>query len=355
MFGIRNARRITIDRPPSALTRWGMPATGPLGRRVRVIELRRETADALSLMLEPEDGQPFAAEAGQYLTHCFEIDGRVVKRAYSLSSAQGEPLCCTVKLLPDGLASGFLASLRSGSSHVVLGPSGDFRLQPDEAGPLRFLAGGSGITPVIGLIETALARDPQRDIRLLYANHAEAGIIFASRLEALAKRHSSLRIVHALSERGERLDASRIAATLADDPPRGDARYYLCGPQGLMDLGEAALRAAGIPAAQILHERFLAAARESSERPTAPQTITFRRSGRSVQQQPGETLLDAGLRAGLALPFSCTVGGCAHCRIQVLQGRVAINEPNCLSTEERAAGYTLACSAYALEPVTLEF
>ena len=158
MFGIRNARRITIDRPPSALTRWGMPATGPLGRRVRVIELRRETADALSLMLEPEDGQPFAAEAGQYLTHCFEIDGRVVKRAYSLSSAQGEPLCCTVKLLPDGLASGFLASLRSGSSHVVLGPSGDFRLQPDEAGPLRFLAGGSGITPVIGLIETALAR-----------------------------------------------------------------------------------------------------------------------------------------------------------------------------------------------------
>jgi len=122
-----------------------------------------------------------------------------------------------------------------------------------------------------------------------------------------------------------------------------------------MDLGEAALRAAGIPSAQILHERFLAAARESAERPTVPQTITFRRSGRSVQQQPGETLLDAGLRAGLALPFSCTVGGCAHCRIQVLQGRVAINEPNCLSTEERAAGYTLACSAYALEPVTLEF
>ncbi|MGV2482007.1 UNVERIFIED_CONTAM: hypothetical protein IGO34_35005, partial [Salmonella enterica subsp. enterica serovar Weltevreden] len=81
-----------------------------------------------------------------------------------------------------------------------------------------------GITPIIGLIETALARDPRRDIRLLYANHSQPDIIFASRLEALAKRHSSLRIVHALSERGERLDASRIVATLADDPPHSEAR-----------------------------------------------------------------------------------------------------------------------------------
>ena len=87
---------------------------------------------------------------------------------------------------------------------------------------------------------------------------------------------------------------------------------------------------------------------------TAPQQLEFRASGRKVTQRPGETILDAGLRSGVKLDFSCTVGGCAACKIKVVSGDVTIDEPNCLSAQERAQGYVLGCSAHANESVVLD-
>src|SRR5690606_34918695 len=89
-------------------------------------------------------------------------------------------------------------------------------------------------------------------------------------------------------------------------------------------------------------------------RPTTPQTIVFTRSGRSVEQQPGESILDAGLRAGIALEYSCTVGGCGHCKVRVTDGIPLLNEPNCLSDAERSGGWTLACSACATAPLQID-
>lgn len=357
MFALGKPRRILIPRGDGPSKRWGTPQPGHAPRPVRVAELRRETAEALTLLLEPEDGVVPAFRAGQYFTHCFEIDGQVVRRAYSLSSAEGGALACTIKLIPEGWVSSHVnEALQVGSRYKLLGPTGDFLLDAADRGPLRFLAGGSGITPVISLIETALAWDAQRDIRLVYANRREADIIFAQRLDELAQRHPSLQLLQVLSQpeagwsggRG-RLDAARITALLGSDAA---ATYYLCGPSGLMDTAEAALREAGVPPDRIRHERFLAAPK-AAVRPTEPQEILFKQSGRLVTQRPGESILEAGLREGLALPFSCMVGGCAHCRIQVLEGEVALNEPNCLSPEERAAGYTLACSACAVGPLSV--
>src|SRR5262249_22724134 len=124
--------------------------------------------------------------------------------------------------------------------------------------------------------------------------------------------------------------------------------YFLCGPIGLMDAAEQGLKARGVAASQIHRERFLAAAQPVQAKPTQPVEIAFHRSHKLVTQQVGETILEAGLREGLALPFSCTVGGCGSCKMRVLEGQVALNEPNCLSSEERVSGHTLACSAYAL-------
>ena len=356
MFALGRPRRILIPRGAGPSKRWGTPQPGHAPRPVRVAELRRETADAITLVLEPEDGVMPAFRAGQYFTHCFEIDGLVQRRAYSLSVPEGGGLACTIKLIPDGWVSSHIhEALQVGSRYRLVGPTGDFVLDEADAGPLRFLAGGSGITPVISLVETALARNPQRDIRLVYASRSEAETIFAERLRELARRHPSLHILQVLSqpqagwsgERG-RLDASRIVALLGSD----EASYYLCGPSGLMDAAEAALRTAGVEASRIRHERFLAAPKTQS-RSTEPQEILFKKSGRVVTQRPGESILEAGLREGLPLQFSCMVGGCAHCKIQVLEGEVALNEPNCLSPEERAAGYTLACSACATGPLAV--
>lgn len=345
-------RRLLVPRPNGPAQRWTRGQRSAVSRRVRVTALRFETDDTLTLQLAPIDGKPLAFRAGQYLTHCFEIDGRTVKRAYSLSAAEGQAPACTIKLLAGGVASNYLRqTLRAGDEYAVLGPSGDFVLDDSEV-PLAFVAGGSGITPVISLIETALSQQPQRSITLLYASRSTAQVIFAARLAALAQQYPSLRVRHALSAEQGRLNAARVAAHFSRIAAQTQA--YLCGPDGLMDGAEQSLRAAGLAARDIRRERFLAAAQTSAAAPTEPQPIEFSRSGRTVTQQPGETVLEAGLRAGIRLDFSCTVGGCGACRLRVSDGAVAINEPNCLTPEERAAGDILACSTYAASRLTVE-
>jgi ferredoxin-NADP reductase len=351
-------RRLLVPRPNGPSKRWARGAHTHERRAVRVAAITRETADAVTVTLEPEDGKPLHFRAGQYLTHLFTIDGETLKRAYSLSSAEGQAPSFTAKMVENGRVSAHLQTrLRPGERYSVLGPSGEFILGHG-AHPLLFVAGGSGITPVISLIETALAAQPERVVRLLYASRSEDDIIFRARLAALAQRHASLSVTHVLSRPGpawrgerDRLDLVRVASLLAP-PPESEA--YLCGPTGLMDAAVAGLVAAAVPAARIRRERFLAAPRASAARPSAPQPIEFRRSGRTVMQNLGESILECGLREGIALDFSCTVGGCGSCKLHVVSGHFALNEPNCLSSEERATGHTLACSSYALEPLVID-
>lgn len=351
-------RRVVIERPQGGSKRWMQGSSGGALRSVRVVDIHRETPTAVTVLVEPEDGRRIVFRAGQYLTHCFTVDGAVVKRAYSLSAAEGGALAFTVKSLSGGVASMHVSQrLGVGDRYTIAGPSGDFVLDPASRRPLVFLAAGSGITPVISLLETALALDASRQVRLLYASRSQDEIIFHERLEALARRHPGVQIVHVLSQpaagwSGEsgRLSGERVAALLGV----GDNDYYLCGPLALMDAAEKALRAGGVAAAQIRRERFLAAPKTSASKPIAVQEIIFKRSNRSVQQQVGETILEAALREGVALPFSCTVGGCASCKVHVLEGEVALNEPNCLAADEKAQGYTLACSAYAASRITID-
>lgn len=342
-------RRILLPRPHGPARRWSLHApTAP--RVVLVVDVRRETDDAITLVLHPEDGRPIPFRAGQYLTHCFDVDGQPQRRAYSISSAEGQDLACTIKALPDGRVSQHvLRTVRPGTRYSVIGPTGDFVLPESAEAPLVLLAGGSGITPVISLIETALARSPERRLRLVYVNRDPDRAIFAGRLRQLAAAHPSLDLVEHATARG-RPDAARLRDLLQAPT---DAEHYLCGPAGLMDAGEAVLRDAGVAAARIHRERFVPAPRPQP-RPTTPQPILFARSGRSVEQQPGESILDAGLRAGVALEYSCTVGGCGHCKLRVIDGAPLLDEPNCLSEAERSTGWTLACSACATGPLQVD-
>lgn len=349
MFG-RHPRRIILPRGSGPAARWKQrPSQTP--RRVRVEKIVSEAQDAITLVLVPDDDRPLAFRAGQYLTHIFEIDGRDERRIYSLSSAEGGALACTIRVLPEGRASQFIArQLREGDVYRVLGPGGDFTLDPAHQGSLVLLGAGSGMTPVISLVETALASDPQRSVRVVDVQHDEAHALFHARLRALAQNHPGLSWDSVVTAVEGRPDAVRLAHLLR---PAADAQVYLCGPQALMDAAEAGLKEAGFDLQHIRRERFVAAP-QHRPRPTQPVPIVFKRSAHSVEQQPGESLLDAGLRAGLKLEFSCTVGGCGHCKVRVLDGEVLLEEPNCLLPEERAAGYTLACSACATTPVTVD-
>lgn len=331
----------------------------PLDRRVRVTRIERETDDAVSVSITPVDGGHWTYRAGQYLTHCFTINGVDVRRPYSISVAEGaREIAFACKRVEGGLVSNYLCDeLAVGDEYAVRGPSGDFCLT-QASGPLLFIAAGCGITPIMSLIETALTQDPERTITLIYANRDQNSIMFAKRLDALAGRYDNFKITHVLSQpqagwsgaRG-RLDPARLASLVTLS---SDIEAYLCGPQAMMDDVAGALRDLGLAASALHQEVFTPAAKAVHAHPTESQTLFFTRSDRSIEQAPGQSILDAALANGVALDFSCTVGGCAACKVRVSKGSTLMDEPNCLSDSERAAGYVLACSAYAVDAVEID-
>jgi ferredoxin-NADP reductase len=226
------------------------------------------------------------------------------------------------------------------------------------------IAGGSGITPVISILETVLYTRPELSIALIYGNRSERDIVFHERLERLARAYPDrLAIDHVLSDPSEAwtgprgiLDPSMLAARLdaiGSDAPR---YYYLCGPTAMMDGANELLRAHGVAHDRIREERFHSpGAAVPTDLPDHVVVARMRVRGRShiVPVAPGKTLLEAGLAAGVDLPFSCAMGGCAACKVRRVSGEVH-REESCLSDRERAEGHVLACSARPRGPVSIE-
>ena len=373
-------RELRGDRLPAVIARpsrveHARPATSPTHRTLVVRSLVNETADALAIELADPSGRAIDFTPGQFLTLHVSIDGRSLRRAYSIAStpADGASATIVVKKIPGGLVSSHLhGTLRVGDRIDVAGPSGSFVVPPSSAPRhLVLFAGGSGITPIASILRSALASEPGARVTLVYGNRKEADVVFLAKLDALATAHADrLRIEHVLetpASRAHRLgrpDAAMIASLVRDlaldtrlageDAPR----FFVCGPAPMMASVRRALTDSGIDGANIREERFLSPADPQTTRdlPTTPQPITIRRRGvlRTFEQRPGETILDAAKRNGTELPSSCTLGGCGACRCRAISGDVAVDEPSCLTDAERAEGYVLTCVGYARGPVTLE-
>ncbi len=366
------------SRPPERRPRHAPPSdTSPAmgARRMRVSALARPTEDALTLTLTPLEGETPAFAAGQFLTLCVEVDGARLKRAYSLSSAPEDGVAeITCKRIPGGRVSNHLhAHAKVGDVFEVLGPSGSFVVPGDRAPRhVVLLAGGSGITPCWSIARSVLARDPGTHVTLVHANRAERDEIFAADIAAACAREGGrLRVVRvleapALPHEGPtgRLDAA-LCAALADagtfSLPSPASLYFVCGPAPMREAVRAALLAHGVPEGEVLEERFQSPAdtdRAAADVawPTSPVTLQVRRRGglERVQVPPGRTLLEAATSAGVGLPFSCAMGGCAACKCRSIEGQVMMDEPHCLSDAERADGWVLTCIARPLSAVTLE-
>ena len=363
-----------VKRPPRTVAdsapRLGSTSVTP--RPMRVARIVRETPDAVSVFLEDPNGAPLAFSAGQFLTLEVDTDHGRLRRAYSLStSPRAGADAVTVKRVEGGRVSGFVNErLREGDTVRVLGPSGSFtvRTNPRTARELVLVAGGSGITPVISIARTVLAEEPQSRVTLIYGNRREADVIFREALDALAREHEGrLTLDHVLEEPPEgwsggrgKLDRPAFESRLEALGLAGrvGAEWYVCGPDPMRAAVRESLALRGVDRAQLHEEIFVRPELGGGEAalPGSDQTLHVRKNGleRTMIVSPGQTLLEAGLAAGMPMPFSCAMGGCAECKCKLVEGDVVMEEPNCLTPDERDQGYVLTCVSRPRTTVKLE-
>ncbi|MFI8823115.1 2Fe-2S iron-sulfur cluster-binding protein [Streptomyces sp. NPDC053431] len=319
----------------------------PGSRTVRVVEAVRETADAVSLVLDPgADG--LAYRPGQFLTVRIPGGGA---RCYSLASSPhtGEPPRITVKRVPGGTGSGWICDrVAVGDTLEVLPPAGTFGptgLDRD----LLLVAGGSGITPVVSVAKSALAAGRAR-VALLYANRDQASVIFRDELRELAEDFPGRFTLTHWLESLQGLPTPELLAPLL--APHADRDAYLCGPVPLMDAAETALRAAG--GRTVHRERYFSLSSDVfagpdpvSAAPDDAWTAQVRLDGaaHTVTGGPTTPLLDALLAAGVDAPYSCREGACAACACRVTAGGAKMARNEVLDATDLAEGYVLACQA----------
>lgn len=352
---VRDARSLfaTPSRGPLVKARSRGKRSRSDGVELTVERVIRETPDAVTVVFA--DGHGLTWKAGQFLTLVVPTGVGPLKRAYSISSAPGGPLQVTVKRVAGGRASSWLVErLTVGQRLVVHGPSGSFVCEPVAQSSRRVLlvGGGSGITPLMAIAEALRRDEPGSVVRLVYGNRSPADTIFRERLAELGGLE--LRLVFESGDGPKnspgRLDVERLAVEVGDGP--WDA-IYTCGPRPVMEAVLVLAEQRGWPTPR--QERFESLAETKGRASKTPQPLAIRARGSVTETvvRPGQTLLEAGLQAGVAMPFSCTMGGCGACRVRLV-GDVVHDEPNGLSAEERAAGHAFACIARPVGPCSVE-
>lgn len=354
---------VTITRPTRR-----RPVFHPLP----VATVDRLTADAVAVTFAVPDRlrEIFAFAPGQHLTvrRTTEQDGEV-RRSYSICStpadlAQRGLLRIGVREIPGGAFSAYACgALRGGDTVEVLPPLGHFTtaLRPDRVRAYGAVAAGSGITPVLSLVTTALAVEPASTFTLVYGNRSANTVMFAEELADLKDRYPTrLHLVHVLSrERGEspllsgRVDAERLSRLLDTIVP-GEAieEWFLCGPYGMVTDAREVLTARGVPETAVHAELFHVDAppdpvRRPERQPEAGTEVTIVLDGRSstVTMDRADRVLDAALRVRTELPYACKGGVCSTCRAKVVAGEVTMARNYALEPDELAAGYVLTCQS----------
>lgn len=337
---------------------------------LRVAEIVPETDEAMSIRFDvPYDlANAFRFKAGQHLTLKADIDGEEVRRNYSLCVAPGEGLVkVTVKRIKGGLFSNWVAErLRAGDAMEVMSPHGSFTVPFDAGAARRYvgIAGGSGITPIMSLIRTALSEEPNSRFTLFYGNRDSQSVIFLEALADIKDRYMGrFELFHFLAEEeGEidlfngMLDAARVGDAIQRlvVEPDDVAAWFICGPGPMMDAAESVLVDRGIVRERIHIERFtagrpseaMAAQLAAFQEKAAGQVIAVTLDGRTRRIEfDGSTILDSARKAGLQAPFACKAGVCATCRAKVISGKVEMAAHYGLTDEEIADGYILTCQS----------
>lgn len=351
--------------------------------RLKIADVRRETPDAVSIaFVVPTDlRDAYRFHPGQHLTLRMDKNGEDIRRSYSICTGldDGE-LRVAVKKMDGGVFSTLCNDLqfKPGDEIDVMTPQGRFGLTPDPSVARNYLAivAGSGITPVLSLLRSILRREPNSRFALIYGNRSTPDIIFKEALEDLKDRFVERFVVHHVLSREQqdfalfngRIDGEKIATLLKTFAAPADIDHaFLCGPGGLIEEGKRALLDLGLPAERVHVEYFSTdglpvtprrptAKAADDQPPIAIAHVTFDGSAYDLPIREGETIIDAGLRAGLELPFSCRGGMCCTCRAKLVSGEVRMDTNYSLEPWEMQAGFVLTCQSHPLtKEVTVDY
>ncbi len=352
---------------------------------LKVNKIRQETKASKTIFfaVPPDLAAAYSYKPGQYLTLKFIMNGKEVRRAYSICAAPSEPaLAVNVKRLKGGLVSNHINEhLREGDEIEVMQPDGNFTVAADSAKrrDLYFFAAGSGITPIMSLVKTFLEEEPKSCCYLCFGNRNEDQIIFNDQLEALEKKYENqFFLKHTLSKpkrekekglkamfsRGKiswegwtgRIDRAMVDKFLGLYPARGkEAHYFVCGPGAMIDTVVDQLSSKGIQKEFIHREYFLSSVSGSPEGVTSGEasSVKVHLAGKEIQVlvPPEKTILDVLIEEKYDPPYSCTSGACSTCVAKLLNGKVEMDACYALDDDEVDAGYILVCQSRARTPV----
>lgn len=341
--------------------------------QLKVASVAKNTRDAVVVTFDvPQDLQPrFDFRPGQYLTLRTQIDGHEFRRSYSICAVPGDgQLRVAIKRLNDGAFSTWANSrLESGQLLDVMPPDGHFTVDfdPSQARHYVAFAVGSGITPILSLLKSALETEPASRFTLFYGNRASSSVLFREEIEDLKNRFMSrFSLIHVMSRELQdidlfngRLDGAKVMQLLTQwvDPETIDLAF-VCGPQDMTESVIQALQDKGVHKSQIKFELFGSpkgprALRTGHDMPRAPGAdvceLTIVQDGvtrRISIEKNKDNLVDSALARGIELPYSCKGGVCSTCRCKVIEGEVDMDANFALEDYEVERGFILSCQSF---------
>ncbi|MCS7004674.1 MAG: ferredoxin--NADP reductase [Cytophagales bacterium] len=335
---------------------------------LKVIKVIPETSDTVTIQLKQPFFKKVKYKAGQFLTILLTIDGKKVRRSYSMSSAPQveDYLAITVKRVAGGLVSNYLNDkVKEDDSLEFMEPMGNFYIEPDKDKQrhITLLGAGSGITPLMSIAKAVLYAEPKSTVSLLYGSRNEQSIIFKSALDDLkSKFKERFQVVHSLSQpfnedwngfKGRISEAHVINfINLVNKKPAENTLYYICGPEGMMREAQNALKRLRVPQNQIFIESFTPHQEETTSQNTEildqEVSIIHRGETHKIFVPKNKTILEIALEHGLDMPYSCQSGVCTACMAKCRSGKVYMSHNDGLSEADLQKGYVLLCTGHPL-------
>ena len=374
---------------------------------LQIADIIEETADTKTYRLVGKSGTLFSYKPGQFVTISLDIDGKTVKRSYSISSSPSRPhtLELTIKRVPGGLVSNWMADRASlGDEIKVRGPAGKFSCFNYPSRKMLCIAGGSGITPMMSMLRWIMDTTADVDVTLLYSGRSPSDFIFRKELETISARHSGLRVIFTVTSSWNGTESwtgltGRICAPMIElvTPDFMDRHVFLCGPKPFSEAIKEKLKDLNYPIANLHMESFgegrVAKGTKVDAKPTAkPPTktaatpvppvpiekaqaapkpapiaapaakkaavapghsVNFKTSKVEASAGAEEFLLDVAEAQGVEIDYACREGSCGSCITKLISGTVEM-EDNDLSPDELADGMIYPCVARATSPVSLD-